>query len=166
MYLNNTNWLIQLFIYVSYLQLEKNRKLLAGIFFTLATFKIILIVIPFIFIITKKIRARDVAYKQQGKKITIILDTKINKAAVKIAKNSDLLISEATYTKTENNLAKEYKHLTATQAAEIAKKAKVKKLILTHLSQRYENKENLVLQEAKKIFKNTTIVNDLDKIEI
>jgi len=62
MYLNNTNWLIQLLVYVSYLQLEKNRKLLAGIFFTLATFKIILIIIPFIFIITKKIRARDLIY--------------------------------------------------------------------------------------------------------
>jgi len=62
MYLNNTNWLIQLFVYVSYLQLKTDRKLLAGIFFTLATFKIILIVIPFIFIIFKKVRAKDLIY--------------------------------------------------------------------------------------------------------
>ena len=62
MYLNNTNWLIQLFLYASYIQLDKDKKLLAGIFFTLATFKIILIIIPFIFIIIKKITARDLIY--------------------------------------------------------------------------------------------------------
>lgn len=62
MYLNNTNWLIQLFLYASYIQLNKGRKLLAGIFFSLATFKIILITIPFILIIIKKIRLRDLIY--------------------------------------------------------------------------------------------------------
>jgi ribonuclease Z len=117
----------------------------------------------------KKIQADKLAYKEKGKKITFIFDTGINSNAVKIAKNSDLLIEESTFLdNSENgkNLAKEYKHLTAKLAALIAKKAKVKRLILTHLSQRYENKENLILQEAKKIFKNSSLAEDLDKVEV
>ena len=62
MYLNNTNWIIQLLLYESYIQLGKGRKLFSGIFFTLATFKIILIIIPFIFIIIKKIKVKDLVY--------------------------------------------------------------------------------------------------------
>lgn len=62
MYLNNTNWIIQLLLYESYIQLEKGRKLFSGIFFTLATFKITLIIIPFIFIIIKKIKVKNLIY--------------------------------------------------------------------------------------------------------
>ena len=62
MYLNNTNWVIQLFLYESYIQLEKKRKYLSGIFFALATFKVILIIMPIIYIINRKIKARDLIY--------------------------------------------------------------------------------------------------------
>jgi len=62
MYLNNTNWLIQLLLLVSYTQLEKDNKIFSGIFFTLATFKITLIVIPFIFILIKKIKWKNLIY--------------------------------------------------------------------------------------------------------
>lgn len=62
MYLNNTNWVIQLFLYESYIQLENKRKYLSGIFFTLATFKITLIIIPIILIIIKRIKAKDLIY--------------------------------------------------------------------------------------------------------
>lgn len=113
---------------------------------------------------SKIIKAKEMTYKQKGKKICIILDTTFTENAVKIAKNSDLLICEATYT--EKDRAAEYKHLTAKQAAEIAKRAKVKKLILTHLSQRYDGKEKEILSEAKKIFKNTEIAEDLMKVEM
>jgi len=115
---------------------------------------------------SKKIKAKDITYLQKGKKITFILDTGINENCYKIAKNSDILICEATYTKKEEELALAYRHLTAGQAGQIAKNANVKKLILTHISQRYENKEKQVLKEAKKTFQNTSIAEDLDKIEL
>ena len=63
-------------------------------------------------------------------------------------------------------LAKENKHLTASQAAEIAKKAKCKRLILTHISQRYQSNEKILLEEARKIFKNTDLAEDLMVIEV
>jgi len=116
-----------------------------------------------------KIKASDLTYIEKGKKIAIIFDTSLNNNCYKIAKNSDLLICESTFLESSESgkdLAKEYKHLTASQAAQIAKKARVKKLILTHLSQRYEGKEKIILQEAKKVFKNTTVAEDLNRIEI
>ena len=114
----------------------------------------------------KKIKSSSVSYLEKGKKITIILDTLPNSNAIKLAKDSDILITEASFLKEESEKAKKYRHLTAEQSALIAKKAKVKKLILIHLSQRYENFPEKILIEAKKIFKNVSIAKDLDKIEI
>jgi len=117
----------------------------------------------------KKIIASKLTYKQPERKITFIFDTEINPNCYKIAKNSDLLICESTFLENSENgkdLAKRYHHLTASQAGQIAKKSCSKKLILTHLSQRYENKEKFILAEAKKIFKNTEIAEDLTKVEV
>jgi len=114
----------------------------------------------------KIIKAKDLTYKQKGKKISFILDTKICNNVNKLAKDSDLAIIESTYSKDESELAYRYKHLTAEQAAKTAKKAKAKQLILTHISQRYDNKESLLLKQAKKIFPKTRIAKDLMKIQI
>lgn len=117
----------------------------------------------------KTINYKSLTYLQKGKKISIILDTKICNNAKKLAKDSDLAIIEATFLEDSENgkaLAREYKHLTAKQAGEIAKQAKVKQLAITHFSQRYEHKENLLLHEAKKIFKNTILTQDFMKLEI
>lgn len=114
----------------------------------------------------KKITSKSISYVEKGKKVAIILDTAFNENAIKLAENSDILICEATFSLNEEAQAKEYKHLTASQAATIAKKSKSKKLILTHISERYENKLSVLEKEAKKIFKNTVIAKDLDKITI
>ena len=114
----------------------------------------------------KTIRAKDLTYQQKGKIISFIFDTEINPNCFLSAKNSDLLISEAVYAEKQADLAKRYHHLTAVQAALIAKKSKARKLILAHLSQRYEHKEKILLDEARKIFKNTQIAEDLMKVEV
>ncbi|MDO8460736.1 MAG: ribonuclease Z [Nanoarchaeota archaeon] len=117
-----------------------------------------------IIINNKKIKSKSVTYLEKGKKVTIILDTSFTNKTIDLAKNSDLLICESTFSKEEESRAKEYKHLTSVQAATIAKKAKVKQLILTHISQRYENNPEIIEGEAKKIFKNTKIVKDFDSL--
>jgi len=114
----------------------------------------------------KKIKVSQVAYKEAGRKVTFILDTAPNSNALALAKDSDILICESSFTQEEREMAKERLHLTAKDAAELAKKAKVKQLILTHISQRYEHNTQPVLDEAKKIFKNVKIVKDLDVVEI
>jgi ribonuclease Z len=116
----------------------------------------------------KKINGKKISYQEPQRKITFILDTSLNEKAIKLAKNSDLIICEATYSSEQKKQAKEHFHLTSEQAAQIAKKSKSKKLILTHISQRYEtkNQQKKLLQQAQKVFKNSEIVEDLDKIEI
>jgi ribonuclease Z len=117
----------------------------------------------------KTIKAKDLTYKQKGKKISFIFDTGITNNAKKLADDSDLAIIESTFLEKSvdgKEKAKEYKHLTAAQAGRYAKQGKAKQLILTHFSQRYEHKEKLLLDEAKKIFPNTKLANDFDVVEI
>ena len=117
----------------------------------------------------KKYLAKNLTYSEPAKKISIVMDTLFNEKIVPFVKDSDLLICEATFlANSENgkNLAEEHLHMTGEQAAKVAKDSKSKKLILTHISQRYENKPDELLKEAKKIFKNTTLANDFDKVEI
>ncbi len=73
----------------------------------------------------------------------------------KIIKNNDLAIIESSFLESEKELAKKYNHLTLDQAVKVAKESKVKNFVITHISQRYENKENTFLNKAKKIFNNT-----------
>jgi ribonuclease Z len=114
----------------------------------------------------KKIKAKDVCYLEEGKKISFILDTALNENAFNLAKDANLLICESSFTSEEKERAKEYQHLTASDAASIAKKAKAKKLILTHISQRYEHIPKIIEKEAQKIFKNVQVVKDFDSLVI
>lgn len=113
----------------------------------------------------KKISADKSTELIKGKKITIVMDTAPTKNAEKIAKDSDVLIAEATWSKELEKFVMKRKHLTAELAAKIAKKANAEKLILTHFSQRYKEIKELET-EAKKIFKNTFLAEDFMKIEV
>ena len=114
----------------------------------------------------KKVDGKKLMYKEPARKVTLIMDTSMNANAVKLAKDSDVLISEATYSKEEQSIAEEHGHLTSVDAATIAKKAKVKALVLMHLSQRYEGIPKMILEEAKKVFKDVVIPEDLEEIQL
>jgi len=107
----------------------------------------------------KKIKAKDATTLKKGKKITLITDTIVCPNIIKLAKNADVLICEATHLDILKDKAKEFKHLTAKQVGQLAKKARVKKLVLMHFSQRYKSTKPLE-QEAKKQFKNTICAKD------
>jgi ribonuclease Z len=102
---------------------------------------------------------------RQGRKIVYTGDTRPFKFLEKFAAGADLLIHDSTLSEELAERAKEYGHSTPDQAAKSAKKAKVKKLILTHISQRYED-TSIWLKQAKKIFKNTAVAEDFMRIEI
>jgi len=88
-------------------------------------------------------------------------DTAYFEDIINIIKNVDLLYHEATFAKDLFTNAKERMHSTSEQAALIAKKANVKKLIIGHFSARYKNAD-ILETEAKSIFNNTKAVNDGD----
>ena len=94
------------------------------------------------------------------------MDTKNNSKIIPFVDGADLLIMESVYGKDLEEMAGRYNHMSCVQDAEIAKKAKVKKLVLTHISQRYFKTPNKLLGDAKKIFKNVSLAKDLDVVEI
>ena len=114
----------------------------------------------------KKYLSKNLTFGEENKKISFVFDTSAEKGIVPFVKNSDLIISEATFSSELEERAKKHKHLTARQAGEIAKKSKSKKLILTHISQRYGKDPKKILSDAKKVFKNSFLVKDLDVVEI
>jgi ribonuclease Z len=100
-----------------------------------------------------------------GRKIVISGDTRPYEKLVDFAKNADVLVHDATFDSQLEETAIEYGHSTAKQAAEIAKKANVEKLFLTHISPRYIDAGPLE-NEAKEIFKNSIVPKDFQRFEI
>ena len=111
----------------------------------------------------KKIDVKKATTIKKGKKITVILDTLPCKNAEKLSKNSDLLIADSTWSYKQEK--KKGEHFTNLDAANLAKKSKSKKLILTHFSQRYKNPSDLS-NEVKSTFKNTKSAQDLMELEL
>ncbi|MCA9487366.1 MAG: ribonuclease Z [Nanoarchaeota archaeon] len=114
----------------------------------------------------KKYESKDLTFEEEGKKVSFVLDTKLNKNIVPFVKNADVLVCEATFEHGKEELARGRYHLTSGQAAEIAKRADVKRLILTHISQRYEKNTEPVLKEATKIFKKSSLIDDLYWVQV
>lgn len=112
----------------------------------------------------KKIKSKDLTYLEKGRKVAIVLDTLNNSKIVPFVKDSDLFVCESSFSSENSQEAKEHMHMTSEQAGKIAKQAKVGKLILTHISQRYDYRLKELLDDAKKNFKNVEIVRDFDEI--
>ena len=92
-------------------------------------------------------------------------DTIYKPDIIPLIKNVDLLYHEATFLEEHKELAKKTKHSTAKQAADIAKQAEVKKLVLGHFSSRYKDEEQFKI-EAQSIFPNTDIAKEGKVFEI
>jgi ribonuclease Z len=101
---------------------------------------------------------------QKGVKLVVIGDTGRTDDLFESCRDADALVIESTYIEEEAEMARQFSHLTARQAAELALKAGVKKLILTHISRRYREKD--VLKEAQAIFPNTSVARDFDSFQI
>ena len=89
-------------------------------------------------------------------------DTKYDENIIDFIKFADILYHDSTFLDIDKDLAKKTKHSTSIEAATIAKKAKVKKLILGHFSSRYK-KKNKFLEEAKNDFINSYLSEDLKR---
>jgi ribonuclease Z len=113
----------------------------------------------FIKIGKKRVTLSQVSWKQEGKKIVYATDTRPTNTTIEAAKNADILVHEASYNDSEIDIAKKRKHSCAGEAALIAKKAHVKRLVLTHISARHRNDEEL-LRNAKAVFKETVVAKD------
>ena len=113
----------------------------------------------------KRVNPNDVLGPlQKGIKLVVVGDAGKTDDLLKICKDADALVIESTYLEEEAEMAHEYSHLTAKQGAELAVKANVKKLILTHISRRYREKD--VVREAQAIHPNVSVARDFDTFQI
>jgi ribonuclease Z len=108
----------------------------------------------------KTIHLDDVSQIRKGDSIAIVIDTRTCKNAIDIATGAKILLCESTYLEEHRDLAYKHYHLTAREAATIAKQAGVKKLILTHFSARYLSLRPFEV-EAREVFPNTFVADDL-----
>ncbi|HSX10573.1 MAG TPA: MBL fold metallo-hydrolase, partial [Chlamydiales bacterium] len=102
----------------------------------------------------------EVSRLRPGDAFAYVVDTRPCPEALELARGAKVLLCESTYLDEERDLAREYKHMTAKQAAEIAREAGVHTLILTHFSARYRDVEAFGT-EARQIFPNTLVAEDL-----
>lgn len=102
---------------------------------------------------------------RSGRKIVYSGDTRPCPALLELARDADLLIYEATFDDELAERAEEGGHSTPSQAALIAKEANVKRLVLTHISSRYDD-GSVLLEQAKKIFPNVKVAEDFMELKV
>jgi len=104
--------------------------------------------------------------KRPGRVIVFTGDTRPCAAVVDAAQGADLLIHEATFGEEEKERAKETGHSTAREAAQVALAAKVRRLVLSHVSARYSISADELVKEAREVFKETAVAKDGMTIEV
>ena len=101
-----------------------------------------------------------------GRKIVYSGDTRPCREVIEAAKNADVLIHDSTFDDSLVDKAREDGHSTASQAAMVAREAMVGRLFLFHISPRYEKGADKLLQEARRIFPNTELAEDLMSVTV
>ncbi|MCI4371365.1 MAG: ribonuclease Z [Thermoplasmata archaeon] len=114
----------------------------------------------------REVRPEDVlGAPRRGRKIVYTGDTMPHEALLEIARHADVLIHDATSDGALEEKANRYGHSSSRQAAELAKKAGVGLLVLTHVSPRYED-PTTILEDAKSVFGNVKVAEDFLEIEV
>ncbi len=100
-----------------------------------------------------------------GRKVVYAVDTRPCEEVVALARGADVLVHDAMFEEEQGEKAKERGHSTSAEAAWVAREAGVKLLVLTHISPRYRESSRL-LEQARRIFPNTVVAEDLMVLEV
>lgn len=101
---------------------------------------------------------------RSGTKLAYVSDTAYTEEFLPFIENADCLVIEATYLHAEQELAKQRRHLTTREAAQIGRLARARRLILNHVSQRHEEFD--ILAEAQRVYRSVEIARDLWKTRV
>lgn len=112
------------------------------------------------------VRLDDVSEPRPGQRVAFVMDTRLCDGVYALAERADLLVIESTFLDADAGLAHEYGHLTARQAATVARDCGVRRLVLTHFSQRYPDPA-VFAHEAAAVFDGDLVVaTDLVRIPV
>ena len=101
---------------------------------------------------------------RQGACLAHVGDAGRTENLVDPVRGADMLVIEATYLQLESDMARRFGHLTAAQAARLARDAGVHRLALTHVSRRYH--ESQIVEEARSVFPETVVARDFDRFRV
>jgi ribonuclease Z len=114
----------------------------------------------------RRVSLEQVSVPRAGQRFAFVMDTRRCEAAEELAEGVDLLVCEATFLDRDADLARRFGHLTAAQAAGLARDAGARRLVLTHFSQRYGAEERPFLDEARAIFGDVVVARDLLRVPV
>ncbi|ANH91455.1 ribonuclease Z [Streptomyces sp. SAT1] len=104
---------------------------------------------------------------RRGQRFAFVMDTRLCEGARELAEDCDLLVIESTFLDEDETLATEHGHLTAGQAARLARDAGVRHLVLTHFSQRYSEPAEFERQARAAGFEGElTVAHDLQRVPV
>lgn len=114
----------------------------------------------------KEVTPEMVTYVQPGRKVSYVMDTAMHQNAIRLAEDASVLICESTFSADQHqHKAEEFGHLSARDAAMIARNADAEQLVITHFSQRYTTSTPL-LEEAQDTFPNAVAAYDFMKLDV
>ncbi|MDX3657985.1 ribonuclease Z [Streptomyces sp. ID05-26A] len=112
------------------------------------------------------VKLEDVSEPRKGQRFAFVMDTRLCDNVFELADNADMLVIESTYLARDTKLAGDHGHLTAQQAARVAKDCRVRKLVLTHFSQRYDDPAEFMAEAAAEFDGEIVIAKDLDRVPV
>ena len=112
------------------------------------------------------VRIKDVSEPRAGQRFAFVMDTRLCDNVLRLADGADLLVIESTYLSSETDLARRFGHLTARQAARVAAECGVRKLVLTHFSQRYLEPERFHEEAAAEFSGEIVVASDLSRTPV
>lgn len=114
------------------------------------------------------VRLEAVSIPRAGQRFAFIMDTAPCPGAEELAEGTDLLVAESTFSDDDGGLARQYLHLTAGQAGELAANGKSRTLVLTHFSSRYGDDATLLAEQARARAPGTAVIaaRDLERIPV
>jgi ribonuclease Z len=113
----------------------------------------------------RTVRLEEVSMLRPGQAFALVMDTRPCDGARRLARGVDLLVCEATYLSSEAQDAHDHYHMTAEQAATLAREGGVRRLALTHFSQRYADVAPFA-REATAIHGDVAVAEDLCRVAV
>ena len=114
----------------------------------------------------RTVRLEDVSVPRRGQRFAFVMDTRLCDGVHALADGADLLVIESTFLAEDADLAHRYGHLTAAQAGAVAGSAGVRRLVLTHFSQRYPEPERFGDEAASAFGGEIVVAADLERIAV